>query len=51
MTAEIVIMNKSAIALAADNDGLIWIKRKHYFQPELNHHFFSSTVSTSLNII
>lgn len=28
------------IAVITKGDGLIWVKRKHYFQPELNHHFF-----------
>ena len=28
------------VAVITKGDGLIWIKRKHYFQPELNHHFF-----------
>ena len=30
------------VAVITKGDGLIWIKRKHYFQPELNHHFFSN---------
>ena len=28
------------VAVITKGDGLIWIKRKHYFKPELNHHFF-----------
>lgn len=28
------------VAIISKGDGFIWIKRKHYFQPELNHHFF-----------
>jgi hypothetical protein len=28
------------VAVITKGDGLIWIKRKRYFQPELNHHFF-----------
>jgi len=28
------------VAVITKGDGLIWIKRKHYFRPELNHHFF-----------
>ncbi len=28
------------VAVITKGDGLVWIKRKHYFQPELNHHFF-----------
>lgn len=27
------------VALISKGDGFIWIKRKHYFRPELNHHF------------
>jgi len=28
------------VAIISRGDGLIWIKRKHYFPSELNHHFF-----------
>ena len=28
------------VALISKGDGLIWIKRKHYFAPELNQQFF-----------
>lgn len=28
------------VALISKGDGFIWIKRKHYFKPELNQHFF-----------
>ncbi len=28
------------VAVISKGDGLIWIKRKHYFAPELNHRFF-----------
>jgi hypothetical protein len=28
------------VALISKGDGLIWIKRKHYFDPSLNRHFF-----------
>lgn len=28
------------VAVISKGDGFIWIKRKHYFKPELNHHFF-----------
>lgn len=28
------------VALISKGDGFIWLKRKHYFKPELNHHFF-----------
>ena len=30
------------VAIISRGDGFIWIKRKHYFQPELNHQFFSN---------
>ncbi len=30
------------VAVISKGDGFIWIKRKHYFSPELNHHYFSN---------
>jgi hypothetical protein len=30
------------VAVISKDDGFIWIKRKHYFDPELNHQFFSN---------
>lgn len=30
------------VAVISKGDGLIWIKRKHYFKPELNPQFFSN---------
>ena len=30
------------VAIISKTDGVIWIKRKHYFKPELNHHFFDN---------
>jgi hypothetical protein len=27
------------VAVITKGDGLVWIKRKHYFSAELNHHF------------
>lgn len=30
------------VAVLSKGDGFIWMKRKHYFQPELNPHFFSN---------
>ncbi|MDZ7796170.1 MAG: hypothetical protein U5N56_03600 [Candidatus Marinimicrobia bacterium] len=30
------------VLIITKGDGPIWIKRKHYFTPELNHHFFSN---------
>jgi hypothetical protein len=30
------------VAVISKGDGFIWIKRKHYFEPPLNAHFFSN---------
>ncbi len=30
------------VAVVTKGDGLVWIKRKHYFPSELNHHFFTN---------
>lgn len=30
------------VVVISKGDGLIWIDRKHYFSPELNHHFFEN---------
>ena len=30
------------VAVISKGDGFIWIKRKHYFEGELNHHFFAN---------
>lgn len=30
------------VAVISKKDGFIWIKRKHYFKPELNSHFFEN---------
>ena len=30
------------VAVISKNDGFIWIKRKHYFDPKLNPRYFSS---------
>jgi len=29
------------VAIISKGDGFIWLKRKHYFNPELNHQFFT----------
>ncbi len=34
------------VAVISKNDGFIWIKRKHYFDPNLNHHFFKRYYDT-----
>lgn len=28
------------VAVISKGDGLIWVRRKHYFEPGLNRHFF-----------
>lgn len=33
------------VAVITKGDGFIWIKRKHYFKPELNQHFFNNYFS------
>lgn len=33
------------VAILSKGDGFIWIKRKHYFKPELNQHFFHNYFS------
>ena len=30
------------VAVLSKGDGFIWIKRKHYFKPELNPHFLTN---------
>lgn len=30
------------VAVISRGDGLVWIKRKHYFSPELNQQFFAN---------
>lgn len=30
------------VAVISRGDGFVWIKRKHYFDPELNHHFLAN---------
>jgi len=30
------------VAVISKGDGFIWIKRKHYFEPAFNPHFFSN---------
>ncbi len=30
------------VAVISKGDGFVWIKRKHYFKPELNKHFFDN---------
>lgn len=30
------------VAVISKGDGFIWVKRKHYFDPKLNQHFFEN---------
>jgi hypothetical protein len=30
------------VAIISKGDGFIWVKRKHYFKPELNQYFFQN---------
>ena len=30
------------VAIISKGDGFVWVKRKHYFKPELNQHFFAN---------
>ena len=30
------------MALISKSDGFVWIKRKHYFRPEINPHFVAN---------
>jgi len=34
------------VAIISKGDGFVWIKRKHYFNPELNQHFFDNYFNT-----
>lgn len=37
------------VAVISKGDGFIWIKRKLYFKPELNHHFFKNYYNDEKN--
>lgn len=37
------------VAVISKGDGFIWIKRKHYFEPELNQHFFNNYFKSNKN--
>jgi hypothetical protein len=30
------------VAIISKSDGFIWVKRKQYIKPEINHHYFSN---------
>jgi hypothetical protein len=34
------------VAVISKGDGFVWIKRKHYFRPELNKPFFDNYFNT-----
>jgi hypothetical protein len=34
------------VAVISKGDGFVWINRKHYFDPALNHHFFANYYRT-----
>lgn len=34
------------VAVISKGDGFIWIQRKQYFKPELNHHYFNNYFTT-----
>ena len=40
MSSEETVGGPVDVAIISKSDGFVWIKRKHYFQPDLNHHFF-----------
>lgn len=35
------------VAVISRGDGMVWIKRKHYFDKEMNHHFFANYFSSA----
>jgi hypothetical protein len=39
-TAEESVSGPIDVAVISKHDGFVWIKRKHYFKPELNHRYF-----------
>ncbi len=38
------------VAVISKGDGFIWIDRKHYFQPELNSHFFRNYFDDGMKV-
>ena len=42
MSSEESVGGPVDVAIISKSDGFVWIKRKHYFQNELNHQFFSN---------
>jgi hypothetical protein len=39
------------VAVISKGDGLIWIKRKHYFKPELNPQYFTKYLREMLPLL
>jgi hypothetical protein len=39
------------VAVISKGDGFIWIRRKHYFNPKLNHHFFRNYFNSDQGVI
>lgn len=39
------------VAVISKGDGFIWIRRKHYFDPKLNHHFFRNYFNSDHGVI
>jgi len=37
------------VMVITKGDGLIWVKRKHYFDEKLNHHFFKNYFYDRIN--
>lgn len=38
------------VAVISKGDGFIWIKRKHYFNPDINHHFIRSWFDSDIKV-
>lgn len=38
------------VLVITKGDGLVWIRRKHYFKPELNYHFFQNYLRGDNNV-
>jgi len=48
--AAVVVVGPVDVAVISKGDGLIWIKRKHYFAPDLNHRYFDRDQDLSSGI-
>ena len=38
------------VAVISKGDGFIWIKRKHYFNPDLNRSYFNNYLNDTIEI-